>query len=85
VILTNGKSTVSKSADGRKLISSLIWGDDKKTMIINTSVYLPNDDHTLDYTRTQAWLLNENLLTIDKTSIETIQESWETKGRYEKQ
>jgi hypothetical protein len=80
-----GEALVTKNANGQKLVTNVKWVENKKIMIITTTFYLPDNENTVDFKRISSWSLDGNILTIDKTSVETTHESWETKGVFEKQ
>ncbi|MBO9204381.1 MULTISPECIES: hypothetical protein [Niastella] len=84
-IALNGKQSINTSAaSNRKLIRSLQWSNDKKTLTITTAFYMPGNDSEVDFTRVEVWTLENGQLKVDKKSIETRSETWEVKAVFEK-
>lgn len=70
----------------RKYGSNLKWSADKKTLIITTVIYVPENDRDVDLTRIENWTFSSTgQLNINKKSIETRSENWEVRGIYDKQ
>jgi len=54
------------------------------SFLIKTVYYLPDNDNEIDFTRLDTWLLKEGELMIDRRSVETNSETWETVGIFKR-
>jgi len=70
----------------RHYVRNLEWSGDKKSLIITTAYYLPESDNEIDFTRIDTWSFLPDIkqLSIDRKSVETRGESWETNGTFSK-
>ncbi len=84
VYLLNGKpfNTVS-AVSQRKLLKTYAISPDKKSLILTTIFYSPDNDTEEDFRRVETWMMENGQLVINKKSIETRGESWEVKGVFD--
>lgn len=72
------------SRTNRKYSKSLKWNAGKTGYVLTIVIHLPGNPNEVDFTRVETWNLspdNKNL-TLNKRSIETRSENWETNGMY---
>jgi hypothetical protein len=85
-IAMNGKTqTINSATSKRKYVRSLAWSADKKSLILTTLFYIPENENEIDFTRIETWTLADGNLSINKKSVETRSETWEVNGIFEKQ
>lgn len=80
-----GSKLVYTGEENRKMVRSLSWAADKKTLKISTVIYMPGNDTEIDLTREDTYSMAGSELVLQRKSIESNSESWETKGIYIKQ
>lgn len=87
IALNGAFATSISSSSNRKLVRSLGWSADKKTVTITTVFYVPESETEIDFTRVDKLNLSENgrQLNFHKKSIETKSETWEVNGVFQKQ
>lgn len=75
------------SASKRKIVKSLSWSADKKTLTLTAVIYRPENANEIDFTRVETCSLSPNgsNLYMDKKSIETQSETWQVKAEFEKE
>lgn len=68
----------------RKYIKSLKWDADKKGLVLTVVIHVPDNPNEVDFTRVETWSLSPDnkYLNLNKKSVETRSETWETKGTY---
>lgn len=82
----NGKqSSITSSNSKRKLVRSLAWSVDKKSLTLTTVFYVPENDNEVDFTRVEIWSLVNGQLEVKKRSVETRSETWAVNGVFVKQ
>jgi hypothetical protein len=84
----DGKATSNIGAQsGRKVVRSLKWSADKKTVTFTSDIYKAGNENEIELTRIDAWSLSPDgkQLNFHRNSVETITESWEVKGVYGKE
>ncbi|MBO9572923.1 MAG: hypothetical protein J7497_12075 [Chitinophagaceae bacterium] len=76
----------TSTASSKKYIKSLEWNADKTELVITTIYYSDNNFREIEYTRIETLRLSEDgkQLNFGKKSVETKNETWETKGVYVK-
>lgn len=86
VLALNGQPSVISGFGNRKLIKSLKWSVEKDQYLLTTVYYRTEDPNAVDFTREETFTLSKDgtQLTLDKKSIETRSEDWQTKGVYKK-
>jgi hypothetical protein len=83
----NGKVSASVGAQsGRKVKRSLKWSEDKKSVTFTSEIYKVGNDREIELTRIDKWSLSPDRkqLNLHRQSVETITESWEVKGVYDR-
>jgi hypothetical protein len=83
----NGKVSASVSTQsGRNIKRSLKWSDDKKSVTFTSEIYKVGNDREIELTRIDKWSLSPDRkqLSLHRKSVETITESWEVKGVYQR-
>lgn len=75
------------SASKRKIVKSLVWSADKRTLTLTAVIYRPENENEIDFTRVESYSLfpNGRSLYLDKKSIETQSETWQVKAEFEKE
>lgn len=84
----NGKSyTMVSPSSGRKTVKYLEWTLDKNSVTFTNDIYKQGSEDDIELTRIDDWKLSPDgkQLLLHRKSVETITESWEVNGTYEKQ
>jgi len=81
----NGTKLTFAGEENRKMVRSLTWAADKKSFKITTIIYMPGNDKEIDLTREDTYSIVDSELVINRKSIESNSENWETKGTYTKE
>jgi hypothetical protein len=70
----------------RKYVKSLKWNADKKGLVLTIVIYVPDNPNEVDFTRVETLSLSPDgkQLILNKKSVETRSETWESKGVYVK-
>jgi len=85
VIAIDGKPYYSTTQSSRrKYVRTFQWVKSNNSFLIKTVYYLPDNDNEIDFTRLDTWLLKEGELMIDRRSVETNSETWETVGIFKR-
>jgi hypothetical protein len=69
----------------RKFTRTFQWDKAGSSFMIKTIFYTQGDENEIDFTRVETWQLKDNTLLIDRKSIETRSDTWETIGTFSKQ
>lgn len=83
----NGQAvTTIGPKSNRKYVKSLKWSADKKGLVLTIVIYVPDNPNEVDLTRVENWSLSPDgkQLILNKKSVETRSETWESKGVYVK-
>ncbi|WP_276485749.1 hypothetical protein [Paraflavitalea pollutisoli] len=84
-VLMNGQpATKTGAASGRKYVRSIKWNADKKGLVFTTVIYVPENPTEVDLTRIETITVSPDgkELTLNKKSVETKAENWESKAVY---
>ncbi|SMC44082.1 hypothetical protein [Pedobacter africanus] len=81
----NGTKLVFFGDENRKMVKSFSWAADKKSFKVTTVIYMPGNDKEIDLTREDTYSMVGVELVLQRKSIESNSESWETKGIYTKE
>ena len=84
----DGKQHTSKSVtSGRNVTRSIKWSDDKTSFTTTSDIYKTDNPDEIELTRIDEFKLSPDgkQLLFHRKSVETITESWEVKGTYNKQ
>lgn len=84
-VAMNGAKLVFVSEEGRKVVKSVLWAADKKSLKVTTVIYMSGNDKEVDLTREDTYSMVGGELVINRKSIESNSENWETKGIYTKE
>jgi N-methylhydantoinase B/oxoprolinase/acetone carboxylase alpha subunit len=98
IVIESGTSRVSYAMNGgetssvgatskRKSVRSVTWSEGKKVVTLKAVISVAENPNEVDLTRIETWGLSADgkTLSLDRSSVETRSENWQTKGIYEKQ